>query len=376
MRDRQFPFFLLLTVLWLVHPPDLRAAAPDRFLEVRDLRAELMYYNPRQEAYLPWIEGNAVVAKSLHLLFAPGPQPEQSLVFDVAAGTSLYIDKQLMRYFEFSERVALSVDSLWQKHGNRQIGISFYHPSGEFSRFRIFIGTHLPPGPPTLNPLEAVARIRYDNQDYFKLGILIILGFYSILWKAFPRYFGDFFNVGHLFLNWRRKETPSMLTKEQFLLIMALAGLMSFFLWIYHLQSGALRSLIWFSHPMLVWLQIWLGIFLLLALKYVLIRMASALFDIDEISYPYFFESLILSQAFFSLSFVATAVIGIKYFGKIEIMAEYFGWAIAFFYFFRLFIMYFKIRMKVDVRFVHLFSYLCATELLPIIVGLKYLLNI
>jgi hypothetical protein len=365
---------IIPVLLWLICSLSAATAQSARFQVLRNLQGELLYYNARQEAYLPWIEGNDVSTTALHLALDLAGNRDQVLVLELNRNTSLYIDQQLVYYFEKPVQTVLQLDSLWQRYGADSLGLSFYQPEGDFSDMGVYLAYLRPYAPPPVNPLEQVRRPVYRHYDYFKLILLLLVIYYALLWRAIPRNFNDFFNLSHLFLNWRRKEGPTMLTNEQLLLILALSALISFFLWIYQTYTGALDALLWFGHPLLVWLQFTFSVFVLVVLKYLLIRAMSALFGLSEISYPYFFESLILSQSFYTAGFLVTAAVGIKSFGKIENLTSYFGLTVAIFYFFRLFIMYFKIRMKVDVRFLHLFSYLCTTELLPIIVGLKFLL--
>ncbi|MCK5466930.1 MAG: DUF4271 domain-containing protein, partial [Cyclobacteriaceae bacterium] len=89
----------------------------------------------------------------------------------------------------------------------------------------------------------------------------------------------------------------------------------------------------------------------------------------------YFIEFLRMAMIFYSIMFVILSYTVINKFYLVDILLESLIFIVIFFNLIRFIIIYFKFRRSITMKSLHLFSYLCTTELIPIIIGLKFFLK-
>ena len=78
---------------------------------------------------------------------------------------------------------------------------------------------------------------------------------------------------------------------------------------------------------------------------------------------------------FYSLVFVVLTFIVINQFYLVQAALQRILTMVIIFNIVRFVILYFKFRRTVPMKSLHLFSYLCTTELIPIILGMKFFLK-
>jgi len=201
-----------------------------------------------------------------------------------------------------------------------------------------------------------------------------------VLYSLFRSDLLDFFSLQTL-LTFRLTETAFLkyrsLTKTQTMVIIfqaaLLGGILITYLYYYHNPFG--ESFLVQSNPILVWLLILLLVLFFIFLKLVLISIIGALFKVSESTNFYFIEFLRMAMIFYSVIFIIICYTIINHFYLIEVLLENLILAIAIFYIVRFLILYFKFRRTVSMKNLHLFSYLCTTELIPIILGLKFFIK-
>jgi len=122
------------------------------------------------------------------------------------------------------------------------------------------------------------------------------------------------------------------------------------------------------------WLFLTLIIQLSFFLKYLLIRYIGLLFDIGSVSNYYFYEYMRISMVFFIFVLIITSlsVITVPY--LVQGLSNLIIYATIVFMLARFLMLFTRIGKQATFKNVHLFSYLCTTELVPIIIGVKYLI--
>jgi hypothetical protein len=272
------------------------------------------------------------------------------------------------------------MDSLAMAYGQDQLPMILYHPSRSLSGVFTWVGTKIDKGfdPLIINPISP--RVHHESRDILIIIGLLIVSFYAILFNLYPKDSRVFFNIGTALFSGTTSDDifkPRPITNVQFLYLILLSSITAFLIVIYHHNIGIVALAQWLGETpvFLSWLIIMISFFVLILLKYLLIIAMSNLFNISEKSNYYFFEIIILSMVFYSGLFITIAIIGLGFSHHISAVLSWLVYVVIAFYLFRAAFMFLKIRNKTSVKNLHLFSYLCTTELLPVVIGLKYFVN-
>jgi hypothetical protein len=348
---------------------------------LHDLKDTWKFYSPRDNALLPYIPENKVNTRTLFFFVEPDRFPGESLIISFPAGSSLWINDQLVRQYEKADTIQFPLDSLAMAYyGQGKLSMTLYHPSRPLSGIFTWVGTKIETGfdPLVINPISP-RKFNESQNEFIVIGLLIV-SFYAMLLNLYPKDSRIFFNIGFVLFSSTTSDDlfkPRSITKIQFLYLLLLSGMTAFLILIFHHNIGIIALDKWLVEtPVFIsWFVIAISFFLLILLKYLLILTMSNLFNIsDKVNY-YFFEIIILSMIFYSGLFIILTIIGLGFSYHITTLLSYMVYLVVAFYLFRAAFMFLKIRSKTSVKNLHLFSYLCTTELLPVIIGLKYFLN-
>ena len=102
-----------------------------------------------------------------------------------------------------------------------------------------------------------------------------------------------------------------------------------------------------------------------------IIHIFSYFYELKRINF-YFIEYLRMAMIFYSLVFVALSYTVINNFYSLNTLLKTLIFIVIAFNFIRLIIIYFKFQRNMSIKNLHLFSYLCSTELIPMIIGLNF----
>ena len=116
-------------------------------------------------------------------------------------------------------------------------------------------------------------------------------------------------------------------------------------------------------------------IFILLIFKFIIVKYIGALFDLKSSANYYFFEYLRMSVLFFSLVFLFSILFMLKWPLVLGDFSTFVFRVFGFFLLIRFIVLFIRIGRQTSFKNLHLFSYLCATEILPVVVGLRYFLS-
>lgn len=356
------------------------ASGGEEYRILKDLKDTWRFYSEKDNALLPYIPENNVNTRTLYFYTEPGKYPGESLIIAFQDGASLWINDQLVRYYEKADTVHFSMDSLTSLYSPGILNMVLYHPSRSLTGVFTVVGSKIDAGFAALVINPIVPRSINTSRNYFIIiGILIVV-FYTVLLNLYPKDSRIFFSLGTaLFSNTSSDELfkPKTITKAQFLYLLALSSIIAFLILVYHNNVGIAAMDNWLRESSLFfsWSVLTLAFFILSILKYLLILIMCNLFDIsDKVNY-YFFEITIFSTVFYSGLFITISIVGLAFSYYTPAVLAFMFYLVITFYLLRTAIMFLKIRSKTTVKNLHLFSYLCTTELLPVIIGMKYFMN-
>lgn len=350
------------------------------FLVKEDLRLNWMYFDASQNILLPFLDDSRIEPVAIHQSLTGDFGKETLLLIDFPEESSLLINEIFIRTYENGKRAYFSLDSLNARLNGRPLNITLYKERGFTEPVNAKIGFLHTTFDASLNVNPINDRPQDQRQDYLEIIILSILTFFVILYVLFPADLFEFLSFNSL-ITFRYTDTAftkyRSITKTQILVIVfeaaILAGIILIFTNYYYNPFGA----VFFVRINLIfgWLIIFLLVALAIFLKYVLIGTVSLLFDISDKTNFYFIEYLRMSMMFYSFVFVVVSFMIINRIYALQSLLQVLVILIVAFNLIRLVVIYFKFRRTVSIKNLHLFSYLCTTELIPLIIGFKFFLK-
>ncbi len=292
-------------------------------------------------------------------------------VFSIFINGTLSINK--------AKKVALSLDSIREKMGSSSVLLAIYQQGGvSAKRLQTTLVAQRDAG---TNEPVIIARAATYIRDFVVLGVLVILVFLILIIAQNPKLAADYFSIRKLFAAPGRQDKVSdnRTTSSSNILFQAFCSLLGGFLMTilftylkdqYTIATLFVHTTMWGS--ILIWLilsAVILGIFFL---KQVIIYLFAYLFGIEELSVTHYFNLMRLFFWTLGLSAAGVSMYLIAHGQQVGVFENiYFliGWVLGFW----VVLIFFKLSRRVGFSMFHLFSYLCATEIIPLIITIKVL---
>ncbi|NJN27942.1 MAG: DUF4271 domain-containing protein [Cyclobacteriaceae bacterium] len=355
-------------------------AQSDNFLVKKDMRLDWMFYDARDKVMLPFLDHSPQYPVAIHLALANEYGHEAMLLLEIPGGTSLFLQNKFIWHYAEDTTARLLIDSLTHLFGNKTLQLTLYNGEAFASPANAKIGFEQSnfKSATTVNPISK--RILDHRGDYFKIIILLLFTFFVILRTLFPSDLFDFLDFRTLF-TFRYTDTLiskyRSITKTQILVVVFQAALLSALLivFFYYYHNPFDQYPFMSTNPLLSWVTFVGLILVLFILKYVLISIFSFLFGMEDRINFYFIEFMRMSMIFYTLLFVVLSYVIINKFYLLEDLIDGLVLYIVAFNILRYIMLYFKFRAIVSMKNLHLFSYLCSTELIPIILGIRFFIK-
>ena len=230
-------------------------------------------------------------------------------------------------------------------------------------------------------PLYAVLP-QVAQRDLFIVISLILVCVFAVSKAVFPKLFVESLSFSRLF-GFRVKEDLGSNIRPfstEHIYFTALFGFNLAFAVLFilnqpYLQNHALTFLHidGFGQGILLWLLLGIGINLLIYLKYLLIAVIGWLFHARQLVNRHFTDYINTSSLFYilvstvlSLVIYATFIVSVSFSQGVVLV-------VFFFLFYRSLLLYVKLLQLSAYSKLYIFSYICTTELIPVLIGLKFL---
>jgi len=347
------------------------------FLIEKDLRLDWTFYSDDAKQILPFLDDNSESPYAIHLNTSLDYGKGTYLRLEIPGKTSLFLGNKYIAHYPHKTTRLFSVDSLSSHLKQDELHLTLYKGTGFSKPPQSSIGflhntfdTSL-----DVNPIKL--REIGTQDDFLKIIVLLVFTFFVILYTLFPSELMDFYSMTNL-ITFRFTDTYLMkyrsITKIQTLIIVfqgtMLASIM--FISLHYYNNPLEDTFIKGFPPFLTWLTIVFATLGFMFLKYILISIVSILFGISERINFYFIEYLRMAMIFYSVIFIILAYVIINHFYSIHDLLNTLIIIVISFNFVRFIMIYFKFRSNISIKNLHLFSYLCSTELIPMIIGLNF----
>lgn len=350
------------------------------FLVEKDLRLDWTFYSEDEQTILPFLDNNDESPYAIHLSSDLDYGKGTFLKVAIPAKSSLFIDNKFILHFDEKSVRLFSIDSLRTQLGSNTLYLTLYKKGGFETPPLSSIGFLHNNFDATMNVNPISLREIDARNDYLKIIILLVFTFFVILHTQLPSELLEFYSVSSL-LTFRYTDTYltkfRIITKTQTLVIVyqtaMLAAIMIISLHYYNNPLGS--NFIMRVNPLYGWLIITALTLTLVFLKYILITIVSHLFGITDRINFYFMEYLRMAMIFYSIVFVIISYTVINHFYSLDGLLKVLILVVIIFNFLRLVVIYFKFQRNISIKNIHLFSYLCSTELIPIVIGLNFFIK-
>jgi len=382
----------LIIIIIFLFPFMLFGQDTDSLREVKDLKRSLLVFSNNQNSFVPHAYNTPVNGPvvSTHLsrkdfsgnkLFICG-QPE----------TALFIDQKIVVSQNNDNCILLDIDSLFSIYGRsdeEHLFLSVYHKELEIDALQFSVVKTL--SEKEISQLQdndeviASARNISPFKNFFIIGLMLILAFMAMIKVAYPKIFSEFLSLGKIFsLKWR---------EDSLIASRAISSLNLLFLIVYSLLMSFIVVVLWyetdsvphqfdfisfenFASSFLSWILVALIVFVILILKFIIIYISSSLLGFKDIVSYHFLDYIRISQVFMIALLVVISLSTISFRDFISPGSVVFPYIIFTSIFLTTMLLFFKLLSSTSYRNVHLFSYLCTTEILPLIISIKFFLNL
>lgn len=371
---------IIFMLTWIFTTQSQREAFAQEFLVEEDLHLDWIFYDSDDAKPLPFLANRSATPYAVHLRCELSRGKAAFLKVSIPSATSVLIDNRFMEFVEKGQSRYWSLDSLKQIYKTEAVTLTLFRRQYFREPVDAAIGFKFsrPQAGQAVNPM--VLRPEDEKSDYIKILLLVVFGFFVVLQAIFPAELLDFYSINSV-ANYRLNDTLlnrfRSITKIQVLIIIFEAALLSaLMLIVLHYYKNPLGSIfILYWNPIFGWLALFFITFIALWLKYIVILFFSMLFNVFERANLYFIEYNRITLLFYSIAFILIAYVFINFQHNITGVISGLFTAVFSFYFIRMAILYFKLHNTVSINNLHLFSYLCATELVPIVIGLNFFLR-
>jgi hypothetical protein len=381
---------LVCTIL-LIHLTQESKAQPAKvgnsYQVVESLEDQWLIYDEAYNGYVPYLPEKYAVPRTISLSLDLDKNRFYSLQVQTTQPAYLFIQSRLCAEVPANSSLILQIDSLKKLYATNHILLTLYNEGGHISlpaAFIIYKQTQLL-AREALQKNELPLKVREGAafRDFVVFVSIIILAFYAFLWNYYPKAFSRYYGFKYLFSTSFREDValinkPLNYVNLLFLFIHSLV--LSFFYVL--LQKGSDRitsNLInidytnTFSGLLFYFFSIAILLFVLLIGKYILLYVIGNLFRLTEVIQIHYYEYLLFSKVFYTFIVPVQILVFLNAPHLISWIFNGLIMLVIVFNIARIFVINSVLNKLVTFRNLYLFSYLCATELVPLLMGIKLL---
>lgn len=386
-----YTFFVALIILFL--PYSLLAQEIQEYRVIKDLKRTLLIYSSSEKSYVPHPHNTPVRGNAISVNLDVEEFTGNTLLICGQPNTALFIDQKIVASQNKDNCITLAVDSLYEIYGDdsgkKSLFISVYHKDLDIDELNFTVVKKLTDKEVAQleneKDLSAISRSISPFRNFFVIGLFLIMAFIALIKGAYPKIFTEFYSLSKIFtFRWRE---DSLIANRPINTVNLL------FLSVYSLLTAFIVVVLWFetdsapqrlgfvdfsnfSSSLFSWVSIAVLVFILMILKYFFIYISSSLLGFKDLVSFHFLDFIRISQIFMILVLVVISLSAISFNDFIEPSSGIFSYLVFSVIVLTTTLLFFKLLSSTNYRNMHLFSYLCTTEILPLIISIKFFLNL
>ena len=359
------------------------------YVPFQDLEAEWQVYDDKYKAYVPYVSARHKGTKTISFWLDTEKFKPYHLIIKLKKYEYFFINQQLHQVISKDGWQAYKIDSLQKLYNDKKIFLTFYNKNASVGLTRSFIGVFSS----KIIDKKATKNVENSLQEYFRqkinnprTSIIILLGtlifaFYTLLWNIYPRHFYNFLNIKKLFSLARREDENALnkpLSAGNVLFVLGCVLLAAYFGLMF--QEVQTYKLPFFVREGSIFADIYNYLIFVLAFavlimgKLFLIVFLEKLLGLDKISNAHFYEHVRFSQ----ILYVLLCGLGLYYFVvnpyQMLIFKTLSSIILLFGFISRSIFLWIHVNKISGMRNIYLISYLCASEIIPVLIYIKILL--
>ncbi len=362
------------------------------FYLIRNLLHDLQVYDDKYEANVPYIASRHQNTRVINSWLDLKGNRDYDLIFWSYPDLHLFIDQGLSKRFSGEGWMVLPIDSLYRVVKKDKIYLTFYDETRRLPLPALFVGTKVESKTQMVEEMDSLSPFDYRKKSRrsvnhtLTLLAWVVLVFHTLILHYNRRSIIDFYSLRSSLSNLSRKD-GNLINKplnQANLLILGGHALVISIVYSFGVFQGKLGNLGAFWSMSSVnttgegigiiglLMCVILGLFIL---KYTLCASMGGLLSLSRFNvHTHFFEYVRLSILFYSSLYLVLILFyqfDIQYY---TYFAQIFLYSVMGFHILQMLVVCFYIIKLTDYTSLYLFYYLCMTELVPLLIGLKILI--
>lgn len=354
---------------------------------VKDLKEDLLIYSNSYDAYVPHVQGTPFRSSAAVFMLPLDQYSDYQLLIQPQAESALLINQSIVDYYRHEGSYLYPIDSLLAQYGDTSV-ISVFHPGLNPADLAVAVISRQPysyveASAGSEDFLRVYERPAKTFDNFFIIGVLVLLAVLAVLRNLFPKVFSSYYDLSRS-VAIRVRDEPNFTMKLSgrghvpFIIFYSL--LFGFLLMVLLQQAEEVVSVFdflsfqSFGSYLYAWVLLSVVVFFFQLFKYWLLILVARIFNIGDFANIHFFDFLRLSQIFYTFVFGVIVLIFLGANAYIDTGAIILLRVVAIFAVIRVLLIFFKLLRLSQFRKTYLFSYLCTTEILPLLIGLKFLI--
>ena len=351
----------------------------DAYHLVEDLRPQWLTID-QHNRYVPFVARDrsnpAIVGLRLDLAKYTGNQ----LRCCVPAHTSLLIEKEILASVDRPRCLIYRIDSLREAYQQPRLLLTIYQPAGLLDQVKLHIVNNTSAPLAQANPI--LPRALSARENFFVLGLVLLLMFYAILINQYPKTFRNIYNLPRILaLRSREEDLRVRLVSEPHIFFLVQHCLLVAFLiivlvpniaqWVPFGQfaSPSVGSYLW------LWLLLSLVVLITVWVKYLIVVLFGSLFKLKQLMYLHMFDFMRLSMMFWGGTFLLAVCVHYNLTVHEQFYVRGLTYLFIAFALIRILILYLRLFRNTSFKIMYLFSYICTAEIIPLLIGLELLVG-
>ncbi len=349
---------------------------------VHDFRNDWLVYSENYQNYIPYTQFLHENIPSVSLRTDLLNNRHYKLLLNVSRETYLFIDGKLQKRISPDAWEVISIDSLYRTFRRNEVMITLYGNAGGITgktavlafpkKLETAAAEAAPSNVIRLKP-KPVSRL----SDFLILTVIFIILVNAINFNLAPAVYMHNINPISLLEKGLKSNSLNKPFEYTNFLLAVQYSLVASFLIIFLINQGMTSPLSFLSRNgslgelTLDYMQLVVTTFFVLHLKYILMFITGNVLNLKEIIAAHYLKILQSGSTYFALLCLLALIL-------FSVAPEYFlffrenlGFAISIFFLLRFFVLYIALLHKGTFINPYLFSYLCVTEVIPLIIGVK-----
>lgn len=367
-------FFYLVPIQLLAQESTL----PKNYAMIADLKDEMQIYDAQYNAYIPYLADRHKNPKIISFWIDTEKYQGYSVLIYAPRDISFFFHQQLSFQTKKEGWLQFNIDSLAKKTNQKKIFCSVYDvqkrlPLSACAIAINYLSTSNDKVDLKRNSLERPTRpIEYKN--FIVIMLLILLSIYTFLWNLYPKSLKSYFSFRNSLSSLSKKDMNLInkaLSGNNLLIIFTHALLLAYIYSLYRLKLNLNENIL---SIIAMYFQTLSVVVLIIAIKFVTIHFSGVLLNTQRLVInTHFFEYCRWSMLFYtSVSFIPIYIWLAQPHLLVEFM-QFFSYFVLIFHIFQGIIISSYIFRLIEYKNLYLFYYLCTTELVPLLIGVKLL---